>query len=140
MPQGTVQAIGKSRSGKPTVTVDGQVYSASQVDLSGMQVGDKIEMDTASSVYNGATVWFLNGYKLVQGAQKYPPSQATPSGISTPIAPQAAPGISEGERLTVSNWVAAAIAAGLVKDHADLGIWAHTALEAIRSAGKPVPF
>lgn len=140
MPQGTVQAIGKSRSGKPTVTVDGQIYSASKVDLSGMQVGDRIEMDTASSDYNGAKIWFLNGYKLLQAAQKYPPHQQAQTPISAPTQPVgASSGVSEPERIFAYGVVTEAIKASLVKDRVDLGLWACAAVHAIRFAGTDWP-
>src|ERR1700752_1775177 len=92
MPSGIVMSVGKSRTGKPTVTIDNQISSASKVDLSGLGIGDKIEFDSASSVYNGATVWFLNGYKVLVKAQGSGPwvSPAT-GGISAPTSAHAAP-------------------------------------------------
>jgi hypothetical protein len=152
MPSGIVVAVGKSRTGKPTVTIDNQIYSASKVDLSGLNIGDKIEFDSASSVYNGVTVWFLNGYKVLVAASSMGPGPVVGPdrkiSYSPPVVPQgsgqiAAPtstsaALTEGERLTVSNWVAAAIQSGAIKDRADLGIWAKAACEAIRFAGKPV--
>ena len=143
MPSGVIQAVGKSRTGKPTVTIDGQIYSAPKVDTSKLTVGDRIEFDFSSSVYNGATIWFLNGFKLLQAAL---PTSVSPTGsgqIAAPSAPQQAlKGLSEGERLTVSNWVAAAIQAGKVQGPADLISWARGALNAARSAADPdyIPF
>jgi hypothetical protein len=143
MPSGIVMAVGKSRTGKPTVTIDNQIYSASKVDLSGLGIGDKIEFDSASSVYNGATVWFLNGYKTLVKAPGPGPA-VTPSSAAIAVrapskAPLAAPieGLTEAERITISNWVAHAIQAGLVKDRADLGAWAIACKEALRLAAKP---
>ena len=143
MPSGIVMAVGKSRTGKPTVTIDTQIYSASKVDLSGLGIGDKIEFDSASSVYNGATVWFLNQYKvLVKASGPGPavspanPHISVPAPSSSPLAPPQA-GLTEGERTTISNWVAHAIQAGLVKDRADLGLWAIASKEALRLAAKP---
>ena len=134
MPSGIVQAIGKSRSGKPTVTVGGQIYSASKLDLSGLQVGDTIEMDTASSVYNGATVWFLNAYKVTQAAIPAPALSQASLHNAVPT-PQAQPqnggmGVLDAERPCVSNWGAELIKAGLIKNPGDLQAW----VEGIKSA------
>lgn len=135
MPEGVVQALGKSRSGKPTVTIDGQIYSASKVDLGHMAVGDRIVFDSASSVYNGATVWFLNAWTLISPGAKYPPvgqgasAPAYPQGATSlprpdPIyAPAPSGAVIDAERPCISNWGAELIKAGIIKDPADLGIW-----------------
>ena len=147
MPTGIVQGIQRRPGKSPIVNIDGQAYYSGTVDLGNMAIGDKIDFDSASKTYRGEVTWFLNGWKLLTPASRYPPlSTATPaphppvggtnSGITAPE-PSYAP-LSEGERLTVSNWVAAAIQAGQIKDRADLGIWAKAACEAIRFAGKPV--
>jgi hypothetical protein len=39
----------------------------------------------------------------------------------------------DAERPAISNWVAAAIQAGLIKDKADLGAWVFAAKEALRA-------
>ena len=130
MPSGTVQAIGQSQSGKPQVTIDGQKYSTGKTDITNLQVGDKIEFESNSSVYNGRTVWFLNSFKLLEAALKYPPKS---NGTLTPPSS----GITEGERAAISNWVAHAIQAGLIKDRADLGMWAVAAKNALRKAAEP---
>jgi len=143
MPQGVITAIGKSRTGKPTVTIDGQIYSASKVDISNLVVGDKLEFESNSSVYNGATVWFLNAFKLTQAAVKYPLVSPSGSGGIAAPAPNSAPlavppaGLSEGERAFVSNMCAHAIDKGLITDQATLGMWAVWAKNAIREAAKP---
>jgi hypothetical protein len=148
MPSGIVQSVGKSRTGKPTVTIDGQIYSASKVDLSGMGIGDKIEFESASSVYNGATVWFLNAYKILIAASSMGPGPAvTPNRIAvpapssatlaTPLAPPQA-GLTEPERLTISNWVAAVAGRpdSPIKDPVDLIAWAGAAKSALRKAAE----
>jgi hypothetical protein len=120
MPSGVVQAVGKSRTGKPTVTIDGQIYSASKVDTSKLVSGDKIEFESASSIYNGATVWFLNSFKVVQAAL---PAPSLPHVVAQNAAPMSSYGVQDAERPCVSNWGAELIKAGLIKDPADLGIW-----------------
>lgn len=140
MPTGVVEFIGKSRSGKPTVTIGGQIYSASKVDLTGLKVSDFIEFDSASGVFNNATIWFLNAWKPA------PASTQPPQKIAAPTAPSAAHnrtlGVTEGERAFISNCVASAIAAGKIEGPADITSWANGALHAIRGAGNPdyVPF
>jgi hypothetical protein len=147
MPEGIVIAKGSSRSGKPTVMVDGQTYYVGKnVDTSTLGIGDKISFDSNSSVFRGETYWYLNSYKVLVAASgpgplvtpaRTPPVGGSGSGqIAAPSSTNAA--LTEGERLTVSNWVAAAIQSGAIKDRADLGIWAKAACEAIRFAGKPV--
>ena len=141
MPDGIVHSITKSKKGTPIVNVSGQDYYAPKVDLSGIGIGDKISFDSNSSDYRGSTYWYLNGYKvLVKATGPGPLVTPAPQSIAAPTLAQQglnAP-LTEGERLTVSNWVAAAIQAGHIKDRADLGIWAKAACEAIRFAGKPV--
>lgn len=137
MPQGIVQAIGLSRSGKPTITVSGQIYSASKVDLSNLQVGDKIEMDTASSVYNGATVWFLNGFKLLEAAIKYPSPTPRNGVIASPVKPSASQGgLSEPERIFSYGVVTEAIKAGLIKEPEQIEKWVCAGKNALRSQGE----
>lgn len=137
MNEGTVQALGKSRTGKPTVTINGQIYSASKVDLGTLTVGDRISFDSASSVYNGATVWFLNAWKLLEGAPKYPGAAPLLTTGSAPIASQTAPqglsvSITEGERAAISNWVAHAISAGIIKTPQEISSWVQAAKKALR--------
>jgi hypothetical protein len=142
MPTGLVQAIGKSRSGKPTVTIDGQIYSASKVDLSGLGVGDKIEFDSASSIYNGATVWFLNAYTVTVAISKMPPvGSAHLTSPAAPKASNAAPevtfpssswAVQDAERPCVSNWGAELIKAGLWKNPDDMDAWIMRIKNALR--------
>lgn len=130
MPTGTVGAIGKSKSGKPTVIIDGQTYSASQVDLGNLSAGDRIEFESNSSIYNGNKIWFLNAFKLVQAAPKYQPTTTQPA---TNGAAPVSGGIHDAERPCISNWGAELIKAGVIKDPADLGIWVTAMKNALRS-------
>lgn len=131
MPQGTVQAIGTSRSNKPIVTIDGQVYSASKVNLAGMVVGDVIEFDSNSSVYNGATVWFLNSWKGT-GVHK-PPSQGVQANAAPTASPPPQGGITEAERIFAYGVVTESIKAGLIKDPEGIEKWVCAAKNALRN-------
>jgi hypothetical protein len=145
--EGIVMARGQSKNGKPTITIDqgdgkASLYYAGRTDLAGLTAGDKISF-TATSFADGKLWGIDQGWKLLYGASKYPPvgsgSQA-PIAVPAPsTAPLAAPvaGLTEAERITISNWVAHAIQAGLVKDRADLGAWAIASKEALRLAAKP---
>lgn len=134
MPQGTVQAIGTSRSNKPIVTIDGQVYSASKVNLAGMMVGDVIEFDSNSSVYNGATVWFLNSWKAT-GVHNSPPTHTHRVQANAAPTPSPSPqgGLSEAERIFSYGVVTEAIKAGLVKEPEGIEKWVCAAKNALRN-------
>jgi hypothetical protein len=135
MPEGIVIAKGSSRSGKPTVMVDGQTYYVGKnVDTSTLGIGDKISFDSNSSVFRGETYWYLNSYKVLVAASgpgplvtpaRTPPVGGSGSGqIAAPTPPSATSyGVQDAERPCVSNWGAELIKAGLIKDPADLGIW-----------------
>src|ERR1700739_1849385 len=107
MPEGIVLAKGNSRSGKPTITVDGQLYyGGKNTDISSVGVGDKISFESNSSVFKDTTYWYLNSCNVLVPLQKMPrvgsahlapPAAPTPSNAPTK-------GLTEGERLTVSNW------------------------------------
>lgn len=137
MSEGTVTARGLSRTQKPTITIDGQVYSAPSVDLGGLVAGDRIQFDAASKIYNGSTVWFLNGWKMLQVASKpeptkYPPSVPQIIERTAPEGSGALLAVTDVERPCISNWGAELIRAGVVADPASLGIWVQAALHALR--------
>ena len=134
--EGTVQKRFTSKKGTPCLEIGGQVYIAPKVDISNVQVGDKLDFQGHS--FGDGKMWELDGFRLTSAAVKYPQQQGTNAAIpGTSVGCLPIPlGVTEAERLTISNWVAAAIQSGVVKDPADMGIWAHAACEAIRSAGK----
>jgi hypothetical protein len=135
--EGLVTARGLTKTGKPTISVDSKLYYCGKTNMGSVAVGDLISFE-ASAFGEHGNLWGINSYKLLKPAEKYPGAGQPQSPIAS-TAPSN--GLTEGERLTVSNWVAAAIAKGLVESPADMGIWASAALEAIRSApgliGKP---
>jgi hypothetical protein len=144
MPTGTVQAKGLSQTGKAQVTIDGQKYSASRSvpSMENMQIGDRIEFDSNSSVYNGKNVWFLNTWKLLEGAAKYPATPvAAPNGspqgrplAQAPAASKDAP-VQDAERPAISNWIAAAIQAGFIAKPEQIVDWVNSAKIALRTEG-----
>lgn len=148
MPEGIVEAKGQSRTGKGTVRISGQEYYTSNVDTSGLAIGDKISFDSNSSVFRGTTYWYLNAYKVLVAASSMGPGpNVTPSRIAVPApssaslaAPLAPPqaGLTEPERLTISNWVAAVAGRtdSPIKDPVDLIAWAGAAKAALRKAAE----
>lgn len=143
MPTGTVTAIGQSSTGKPQVSIDNQKYSTGKTPLNGLKVGDRINFDSNSSFYNGKEVWFLNGWKIAQDVDtKYPPSQGQSQQNASPAVSTVVPGaIADIERPAISNWVAAAISAGLIKGPDEIYRWVNKAKDALRGIGsdKDIP-
>lgn len=148
--EGTVQARGSSKAGKPTITIDGQLYYAGNTDLAGIKAGDRLSFEATAFGTKG-NLWGINkGWKVIGSTEKYSPPfhpqgqpvphTAAPAPANAAPAPQERPsGITEAERLTISNWVAAAIQAGIIKDPVDMGIWAASACQSIRFAGTTWP-
>jgi hypothetical protein len=131
--EGLVTNRGVSPKGKPTVHIDGKLYYCGKTDMGSVSIGDRIEFE-ASAFGERGNLWGINRWKLLQGASKYPNANQQITRID---APAPSNGLSEGERAAVSNWVAHAIAAGLIKDPADLGRWANASRHAIRFAVNP---
>lgn len=135
---GTVQEFGNSRNGKPFVIVDGQKYYLGKTDMSLVQVGDRISFESKSFGERG-DLWGINKFaKLpptsngVHAVPAQPPVQT-----QTPPAARTPSGMSEGERLCVSNWVGQLCSAGTIKSPDELDIWVKASLAAIR--GERVP-
>jgi hypothetical protein len=139
MPSGQVTNIGKTQKGKPVVVIDGKdKYYPGNTDITTLRVGDKISFESAEFA-PGA--YGMNEWQLVEGASKYPntvqqvqanPVNIPPIHIGVPVNTLGAP-VQDAERPAISNWIAAAIAAGLIKDSADLGIWVVAAKSALRA-------
>lgn len=130
--QGTVQEIGTSQKGTPKLKIDGFWYSAGKCDVSSVQPGQ-----TISFVWNefgeprngkkprGISAWgFMpsNGHaqQPMQG-QVYPQTQGVPSSA-----------LDDADRPFISNIVAHAIAAGLIKEPEVIEKWAVAAQAAMR--------
>jgi hypothetical protein len=130
---GTITFKGLNKNQKMTVHIDGKVYYPGRLDVSGIQVGDKLDFNAVAFGAKG-DLWGLQSWKLLEGASKYPPSTQSPMVNSAPAPSQAVSGpVIDAERPAISNWVAAAITAGLIKDRADLGLWIVAAKNALRS-------
>lgn len=139
MMQGTVTRRGTSKTGKPIIIIDDKTYSAPSVDLGGLVAGDRIAFDANSKVYNGSTVWFINGWEMLRAATKPPEDQKYPHSAQQPIVHNAAPtpsnallSVTDVERPCCSNWGAELIRANVIKEPADLGIWVQAILHALR--------
>ncbi len=137
MPTGTVTERGEFK-GKKFIKIDGDKYSAGKTDLGGLMVGDKIEFESNSWEYQGKTYWGINGWKLLEGTQKYPQQppqsngQAAPApSLGVPVNRLGAP-VEDSERPAISNWIAAAIAAGKIESCVDILPWVRAAKAALR--------
>ncbi len=63
------------------------------------------------------------------------PARAPIGGHDSIPAPSGPEGVyNDGERLTISNWVAAAISSGAIKDCVDIHTWVNASLHALRNA------
>lgn len=134
--EGTVQKRGQSKSGKPTITIDGQLYYAGKTDLAGLMAGDRIQYSATEFGERGG-LWGLDkGWKVLQTAS--PPSQMPGNSAApapSPAATHAKMGspVIDAERPAISNWVANAITAGLIKTPGDIAQWVQSAKEALRA-------
>lgn len=133
---GTVTARGTSPKGKPTIHVDGQLYYAGGTPLAGLTVGDKIEFDCSSFGERG-DLWGINkGWKLLEGAHKYPPPQQPSTPAASHERPSAAvehaKAMSEAELRFISNCVGSAITAKTLTDPELISKWVAAAKNALR--------
>ena len=131
--EGTVQKRFTSKKGTPCLEIGGQVYIAPKVDISNVQVGDKLEFQGHS--FGDGKMWELDGFRLTSAAIKYPSSQQPQQGIAAPsaLAVPAVGNMTEAERIFASVVVKGAFEAGLIKDKADLGIWTAHARDVLRN-------
>jgi hypothetical protein len=138
----TVTKVGQTRSGKPCVYFDGKLdyidayYLGSKTEMP--PEGAVIEAVTASSDFKGKTYWYLNSWKLANGAlQPKAPvqGQQTTQTAGWRIDP------SDLCRFA-SNVVGQALLAGLIKTPNDVAPWVHAAYKAGESlkSGDPKPF
>jgi hypothetical protein len=132
MPEGTVTARRVSPKGAAVIVIDGADYYAGRTDVSDIRVGDRISFDSAEFAPGR---YGLNGWKRLAGVQNtatqnYVPGQQV-SGL-----PMVQTGWSESERLTISNWVAHAIGAGVIKEPEQIEKWVSAARTAIREQSK----
>jgi hypothetical protein len=134
---GIVTDRGTSAKGKPTIHIDNQLYYAGRTDLAGLTVGDKISFDSTAFGDRG-DLWSINpGWKLLEGASKYPPSIQPVNVVFPPAAParpnappERAP--NEAELRFISNCVGSAISAGTIKEPEQIEKWTSAARNALR--------
>lgn len=116
---GTVQELGRSRAGKPTVKVDGKLYFAGKCNIDGLQVGSKIDFTSNSfTTDSGKELWGLQSWKPVSNGAA--PAQHSPTALD------------DADRPFISNVVAHAIQAGHIKTPAEIAGWARAAQRALR--------
>ncbi len=144
MPTLTVTSLGKTKKGRDKAICGKDEYllgAKCQIP----PVGVPIDADTSESSFQGEggktiSLWWMNSWQMAAGAPM--PAQA-PRSVSTStnggFPMNAAPtpseeGYSDGERLTISNWVAAAITSGKVSDPVDIHTWVNASLYALRNA------
>lgn len=127
--RGQVTKTGNTQNGKPWLEISGKRYFAGRCDVSGVRQGQTIEFE-----------WNEFGephprYGRSRGLQNW-------AFVNSPATPSAPSGnLDDQDRPAISNWVAHAIAAGLIKSPTDLKGWAlasQEALQALKSA-KPAP-
>ena len=134
--EGVVTDRGTSAKGKPTIHIDSgkgpQLYYAGNTDLAGLTKGDRISFDSTAFGDRGNLYSINKGWKLLQGALKYPLSVPQIIERTAPEGSGALLSVTDVERPCISNWGAELIKAGVVKDPATLGIWVQAALHALR--------
>jgi hypothetical protein len=135
--------LGMSQNNKPKVKIDNLWYSAARTDISGMQPGMKIEFEgNQFTTDSGRQMWGLNKWKVMRNAVTGAPQQASNGGV-LPFS-VTGPGLDVTMLPFISNTIAHAIQAGLIKTPADLAPWvmgAKTALTAsapARKAERPI--
>jgi hypothetical protein len=128
MMEGTVTGRTTSKKGNPVIKIDGKAYVATKLDVSRLQIGDRISFD--AHTFGDGNVWGMDSYELIAPGQKYPSPSAQPPVAAAPTASQP---VTEGERLSISNWVGQAIAAGCIKSPEEIEKWVSAARNAIRA-------
>ena len=132
--RGQVQRIGATQKGTPKIQVSGSWYYAGQTDITNMKVGDTVEMDVKSFMAGDKELWGIQSWKPL-GDGVHAPAPPTGSQFAKTLLPTPT-GLPEGVRLTVSNWVAAAITAGAVKTELQLEEFALAARRAYHKVEK----
>jgi hypothetical protein len=137
--EGTVQEFTKNQNGRTKVKIDGGWYNVgNDCDLSEatVRIGDRISFDSSSSDFKGKPVWWLNKYSKLAGQNGGMPQDFNPRPTTTPTGSLDEPKAIPAEHLPcISNTVAHAIGAGLIKDWADLGMCIRATANALK--GQP---
>jgi hypothetical protein len=121
--EGTVTAMGVSKNGKPTVTVDGKLYYSGRCTLTDVKVGDRISFE-ASSFGTRGDLWGLDSWGKVSGA------------VGSTAPPASHPRASDdAEMRFISNCVGQAIAAGTIEKPDEIDAWFQAARDALKNEG-----
>lgn len=123
--RGSVQERGVSQKGKPKIKINGEWYSAGRCDVSAVQVGSSVEFEWSEfgEPRNGKRPRGLDNWAFVNA----PAANGHASAAPAPC------GLDDQDRPFISNTVAHAIAAGLIKDATELEKWAIAAQCAIKA-------
>lgn len=134
--QGTIEVFGQSTNGKPKVKIDGQWYFLGKTDMSSVNVGDRISFESKAFGERG-DLWGINKYAKLPSA----PNGVHAEPAQPPVQPRATHnppnGMTEGERLCVSNWVGQLCASGTIKSPDEIDIWVKASLAAVRGERQP---
>lgn len=123
---GTVTELGQSQSGNPKVKIDNDWYSAGRCDVTGINVGAKIEyvFNEFGQPRNG---------KRARGLEKWRPV------VNAAGEPQTGSTVTEADELRfVSNVVGSACAAGTIKSPEELQKWVVAARAGLKAAGEVI--
>jgi hypothetical protein len=121
----TIESIKTNPSGKSCMVKAGGKDYFAKPNI-GLAVGMTIDAETEASEYNGKTNTWIKKYKAVNGSAAPHPAQP-PAAQSTNTDRWYMP--------FVSNTVAHAINAGIIKEPTDIKIWAAAAKQAAQELG-----
>lgn len=137
--RGQVQAKEFTKNGKPKIKIGGNWYFASRCDISTLNPGQSVEFEWSEfgepNERTGRKPRGLNNWALLN-AQQNESQAANVNGHAVPIR-----ALDDADRPFISNIVAHAIAAGLIKEPEQLEKWATAAQGAMRAlkGERPTP-
>ena len=129
--QGTVTRFSHTKNGKPTIYIDDKMYFVGRCDVSGLNVGDRIDFDGHAFSDDGK-LWGLdkwgklpkeNGSMHVPGGMAPHPSHPYPTPAGS---------LDEPTLRFISNCVGSAISAKTLTEPEDIEKWVSAARNAIR--------
>lgn len=115
-----IESAALSKTGKSILIKSGNDTYFAKPD-SGLKAGMTVEAETKESEYNGKTNVWIERWKEIAGAAPAAATGEAPGFL--PFMP------------FISNTVAHAISAGLIKEPADVSMWANAALTAANELG-----
>jgi hypothetical protein len=135
---GTVQEVGRTKNGKAKIKIAGSWIFAGKCPTAGIFAGQSIEYFTSQfEATDGTMLTGLESWAPAKDGAVAAPTQqhggmspGTGQGALAPSQAASAPtpkGLDEAQLRFVSNCVGSAIAAGTIKNPADIGAWFHAA-------------